>query len=132
MKQDTRHQILHHIEVDRGAIDTYCAGCSWVTSAVLFPGQAVLVHDEALGLVHDHTAWVPTEQPSGRAYCPCGHPLKQRLDVTEMSSLEGHLLDYLSQNNNWRPVSDMDRDRVLSLAMQVGDLLGDFIDEVQQ
>lgn len=131
MNQGAHHQITHHRESDKGAIDTYCTGCSWSTSAVLFPGQAVLVHDETLGVIHNHADWVPIEQPSGRAYCPCGHPLEQRLDADEMLSLENHLLDHLSQQTGWRPVSDEDRSRVTSLAMQVGDLLGDFIDEVR-
>lgn len=49
---------------------TACVGCDWQTYEILDTKHAVAEHDDAKGLVHDHSQWIPE-----KGDCPCGQPV---------------------------------------------------------
>lgn len=129
MSEPVLHQIAHDVDASGQIIGTRCEGCDWSSKTVLVPGTAVIIHDQVQGLVHDHADWVSIEQPSGRAYCPCGQPRQQRLDETSMMALGVSLLHLLEHRFEWRPDSPEDHSRFFDLAQRVGEDIGAFLEE---
>lgn len=61
-----KHDI--YIYGQSSADGTACIGCKWQTHELLEEKLAVSMHDQDMGLDHDHSAWI---QKSG-GKCPCG------------------------------------------------------------